>query len=497
MKTLLGQVPFSFHKVYVNGEYVESNSQDYYSLFNPKDGSLVAENIPIADSVDVDKAVKHAEAAFNGPWATFSAAQRSECLRKLADLLETRLHDVLLLDSLTTGNPVSLIPTREKNYIKNNLLYYAGWTDKFRGDYFPADDGIVKLVRQEPIGVCAAILPYNSPVASIFLKAAPCLATGNVLIVKPSEKGPLGSLAIAPLFEEAGFPPGVFQVVSGDGRTGGLLAEHMRIRKISFTGSVATGKKIQIAAAQSNLKRVTLELGGKNPVVIFEDADIDNAVTWTTNGILARTGQVCVAASRLYVQKSISEKFISQYVEKMKAASAGIGDPQDPDTKYGPLADSLAFEKVRAMIARAKEEAELVVGGNQIGTEGNFMEPTVFVNPKPDAEIYKSEVFGPVAVIKTFETEAEVIQAANDTEYGLMAGVFTRDITRALRVSARIDSGVVGVNCVSMMSVQAPFGGKKASGIGREFGEYALRAFTEPKTILIKSFRVTKGTEKS
>lgn len=176
-----------------------------------------------------------------------------------------------------------------------------------------------------------------------------------------------------------------------------------------------------------------------------------NALSRTTNGILARTGQVCVAASRLYVHKSISEKFISQYVERMKAASTGIGDPQDPDTKYGPLADSLAFEKVRAMIARAREEAELVVGGNQIGTEGSFIEPTVFVNPKPDAEIYKSEVFGPVAVIKTFDTEAEVIQAANDTEYGLMAGVFTRDITRALRVSARIDSGVVGVNCVSMV----------------------------------------------
>ncbi|KAL6821652.1 aldehyde dehydrogenase [Trichoderma sp. SZMC 28015] len=485
---LLGQsIPISFsktsfNKLYVNGKYIESNSTDTLSLLNPKDGTLVAEKIPIADKVDVDSAVKHAETAFNGPWATFTSSQRSECFRRLADILETRLPDILHLDSLTTGNPVSLIPTREKNYIKNCLLYYAGWTDKLRGDYFPADDGFVKLVRQEPLGVCVAINPYNSPVASLFIKAAPCLATGNVLIVKPSEKSPLGSLAVAPLFEEAGFPPGVVQVLPGDGKTGALLAEHMRI---SFTGSVATGKKIQIAAAQSNLKRVTLELGGKSPAVIFEDADIDNAVTWTINGILARTGQVCVAASRVYVQKSISEKFISQYVERMKAAALGIGDPQDPDTKYGPLADSAAFEKVRAMISRGKEEAELVVGGNQIGTKGCFIEPTVFLNPKPDAEIYRNEVFGPVVVVKTFDTEEEVIEAANDTEYGLMAGVFTRDINRALRVSARIDSGVVGINCVSMMHIQAPFGGKKASGIGREFGEYALRAFTEPKTILI------------
>ncbi|KAH6605265.1 hypothetical protein Trco_006972 [Trichoderma cornu-damae] len=485
--TLLSQpLPISFNKLYVNGQYIEPNSKDALSLLNPKDGTLVAENIPIADSVDVDIAVKHAEAAFNGPWASFTSSQRSDCFRRLADLLETKLPDILLLDSLTTGNPVSLIPTREKNYIKNCLLYYAGWTDKLRGDYFPADDGFVKLVRQEPLGVCAAINPYNSPVASLFIKAAPCLATGNVLIVKPSEKSPLGSLAVAPLFEEAGFPPGVVQILPGDGKTGAILADHMRVRKISFTGSVATGKKIQVAAAQSNLKRVTLELGGKSPAVIFEDADIDNAITWTVNGILARTGQVCVAASRVYVQRSISEKFISRYIERMKEAAMAMGDPQDPDTKYGPLADSSAFEKVRGMILRGKEEAELVVGGNQIGTEGCFVEPTVFLNPKPDAEIYRSEVFGPVVVVKTFDTEEEVVEAANDTEYGLMAGVFTRDINRALRVSARIDSGVVGVNCVSMMHIQAPFGGKKASGIGREFGEYALRAFTEPKTILIK-----------
>ena len=319
----------------------------------------------------------------------------------------------------------------------------------------------------------------------MILKVAPALATGNVIIVKPSEKTPLGSLAICKLFEQAGIPKGVVQVLPGDGTTGALLASHMQIRKISFTGSIPTGKKIQELAARSNLKRVTLELGGKSPALVFDDCNLDNAVTWTTNAILARSGQVCVAATRLYVQKGISEKFIQKYTEKMKAAVGGLGDPQDMSVTLGPLVDQTQFERVKAMIAKGKEEAELVVGGVQHGETGCYMEPTVFLNPKKDAEIYKKEIFGPVAVIKTFETEEEVLTMANDTEYGLMSGVFTANVTRALRIAGKLDSGVVGVNCVSYMNMQVPFGGRKQSGIGREFGEYVLRAYTEPKTILI------------
>jgi acyl-CoA reductase-like NAD-dependent aldehyde dehydrogenase len=311
------------------------------------------------------------------------------------------------------------------------------------------------------------------------------LATGNVIIVKLSEKTPLGSLAIAPLFEQAGFPKGCVQVITGKGETGSLLSSHMRIRKISFTGSVAVGNKVQIAAAQSNLKRVTLELGGKSPAVVFEDANLDNAVTWTTNAILARSGQVCVAATRVYVQKSIAQAFIGKYVTRMKAAALDIGDPQDMSSKLGPLVDEGQFERVKAMVERGKQEAELVVGGGRHGEMGCYIEPTVFLNPKADVEIYKQEIFGPVAIIKTFESEEEVLAAANDTEFGLMSGVFTSDITRAMRLSAKLESGVVGINCVSYMNMQAPFGGKKQSGYGREFGEYSLRAYTEPKTILI------------
>lgn len=335
------------------------------------------------------------------------------------------------------------------------------------------------------MGVCAAINPFNAPVPTLFLKAAPALATGNVLIIKPSEKTPLGTLAVAPLFEKAGFPPGVIQVLPGDGSTGALLAEHMRIRKISFTGSVATGKKVQEAAARSNLKRVTLELGGKSPAVIFEDANLDNALTWTVNAILARSGQVCVAATRVYVQKSIADEFIQRYTAQIKAAVNDLGDPQDASVKLGPLVDATQLERVEGFIARGKQEATLVAGGVRYGETGCYLEPTVFLDPKVDAEIYKTEIFGPVSVIRTFETEEEVLRLANDTEYGLMSGVFTKDISRALRVSAGLETGVVGINCVSYMNMQAPFGGKKQSGIGREFAEYALRAYTEPKTILI------------
>lgn len=333
--------------------------------------------------------------------------------------------------------------------------------------------------------MCAGINPFNAPIATTFLKLAPALATGNVMIVKPSEKTPLGSLALGPLFEQAGFPPGVVQVLSGDGSTGALLAKHMKIRKISFTGSIATGKAIQQAAAASNLKRVTLELGGKSPAVIFEDANLDNALTWTLNAILARSGQVCMSATRVFVQKSISEDFIKKYVEKMKAAANDLGDPQDMSVKMGPLVDQTQFERVKGMVEKGKTEAELVVGGVQHGETGFYMEPTVFLNPRADAEIYQKEIFGPVAVIKTFETEEEAIELANDTEYGLVSGVFTKDVTRAMRVSALLDAGVIGVNCVTYVNMQVPFGGRKQSGTGREMGEYALRAYTEPKTILI------------
>lgn len=381
--------PKDFTKLYINGSFVPSKSGKTYALNNPKDNTEVCNAIPIANEQDVEAAVVAAEAAYQGEWSKFTAMQRTECLHRLAAIMEEELVPILSLDSLTSGNPTSIIPTREKTYIKNCILYFSGWTDKQKGDFFPDDDGFTKIVTHEPLGVCAAVNPFNAPVPTMILKVIPALATGNVIIVKPSEKTPLGSLALAPLFEKAGFPKGVVQVITGPGETGALLASHMRIRKISFTGSIPTGKKVQEAAAKSNLKRVTLELGGKSPAVVFEDANLDNALTWTVNAILARSGQVCVAATRVYVHSSISKDFIDKYTEKMTAAVQDIGDPQDNTVKIGPLVDQSQFERVQAMIEKGKGEAELVVGGVRHGETGCYMEPTVFLNPSADAEIYK------------------------------------------------------------------------------------------------------------
>lgn len=332
----------------------------------------------------------------------------------------------------------------------------------------------------------AGIVPWNGPIGTIGLKAGPALATGNCFILKPSEKTPFSSLALGTLIKEAGFPPGVFQILSGDGSTGALLASHMRIRKVSFTGSISTGKKIQEMAAKSNLKRVTLELGGKSPAVVFDDANLDNAVTWTANAITANTGQVCFAASRVYVQEGIYEKFIEKYKEAMKAKASEIGDPDEKSTNIGPLVDEAQFKRVQGFIERGQQgQGTLAVGGKRVGNKGFFIEPTVFTDVDPKSEIHCEEIFGPVSVVKSFKTEEEILELSNNTNFGLMAGVFTQDINKALRVASEFDSGMVGVNCVSLMFTNTPFGGSKESGLGREGGIHALRAFTEPKTIMV------------
>jgi aldehyde dehydrogenase (NAD+) len=334
--------------------------------------------------------------------------------------------------------------------------------------------------------VTAGVVPWNGPVGTIGLKAAPALATGNCFILKPSEKTPFSSLALGTLIKEAGFPPGVFQVVAGDGSTGALIASHMRIRKVSFTGSIATGKKIQEMAAKSNLKRVTLELGGKSPAVVFDDCDLDNAVTWTANAITANTGQVCFAASRVYVQEGVYDKFIEKYKAAMEAKRKEVGDPNEESTNMGPLVDEAQFKRVSGFIERGQQgQGKLLVGGQRIGDKGFYIEPTVFTDVDPKSEIHCEEIFGPVSVVKSFKTEEEIMELSNNTNFGLMAGVFTQDINKALRVASEFESGMVGVNCISLMFMQTPFGGAKESGLGREGGIHALRAFTDTKTIMV------------
>lgn len=462
---------------------------------------MVATDVSLAGEVDVDAAVAAAEAAFPA-WRRTTPVQRRDMMYRLADLIEANGAALAGLTRLTLGAPFGSFGSFEINLAAEGFRYFAGWTDKFAGESFPQEDGFLKIVRNEPLGVTCGIIPWNGPLGNVGMKAGPALATGNCFILKPSEKTPFGALALGTLIKEAGFPPGVFQVLSGDGSTGALLASHMRVRKVSFTGSTATGRRIQEMAAKSNLKRVTLELGGKSPAVVFDDCDLDNAASWCANAITANSGQVCFAASRVYVQEGIYDRFVEKYKKALEEKAAAVGDPEAEGTVMGPLVDRLQFERVNGFIERGSSQGRLLVGGLKDvpkvcatltllvryvanRQQGFYVQPTVFEGVAEDAEICRNEIFGPVAVLNKFKTEEEIIRKSNDTEFGLMAGVFTQDINRAMRVAAEFESGMVGVNCVSMCFLQAPFGGSKQSGIGRENGINALRMFTEPKTVFV------------
>jgi aldehyde dehydrogenase (NAD+) len=331
---------------------------------NPKDGSLVSSDVPVSGAEDVEAAVSAAEAAFPA-WKKMSPTVRRGLLLKLADLIEANVTALAELGRLTMGAPVS-IGAMEAGMAVEFFRYYAGWTDKFAGETFPQDDGFLKIVRNEPLGVTAAIIPWNGPMVNIALKAPAALASGNCIIVKPSEKAPFPALALGSLIKEAGFPQGVFQVLPGDGTTGALLAGHMRIRKVSFTGSTGTGKKIQEMAAKSNLKRVTLELGGKSPAAVFDDCNVDNAVFWCANGITMNSGQVCYAASRVYVQEGIYDEFVKKYKAAIEERAKAVGDPDAAETMVGPVADKLQYDRVAGFIDRGKSQGTLLSGGQKI-----------------------------------------------------------------------------------------------------------------------------------
>ncbi|KAH7131719.1 Aldehyde/histidinol dehydrogenase [Dactylonectria estremocensis] len=482
-------IPAHLTQLFINNEYVVAKNPKTISVYSPTTGALVSDKVPIAAEEDVNAAVNYAQEAFEhgSPWRSMTGQERQKLLLRFADLLEENQEELARLTRLTLGAPPNPFGMGEIGTAITCFRYYAGWTDKHSGQFFPPDDGFYKVVHNEPLGVVAGIIPWNGPLASVGLKAAPALATGNVFILKPSEKTPFAAAALGKLIVEAGFPPGVFQVLGGDGSTGQLLASHMRVSKVSFTGSVPTGKAVQVMAAKSNLKRVTLELGGKSPAVVFDDADLPNAVKWTVNALTSNSGQICFAATRVYVQDGIYDKFVEAYARMINEKLHVLGDPEQEGIEIGPVIDKGQYERILGFIENAKNngEGELLAGGSRIGSKGYYIQPTIFANTTPDASIYKNEIFGPVVVINKFETEEDVIQRSNDSAYGLMSGVFTQNINRALRLASRFDSGVVGVNCISLIHCSTPFGGTKESGIGREFGEFALRAYTEPKTVLI------------
>lgn len=469
-------------QLFVNNEY--TNAPSTFSVYNPRDNSLVSDKVPQAGEQEVDAAVSAAEAACS-QWKAVPATERRQILVKFASLIEQHAEALGELTRITLGAPYQAFGKFEIGLCSEAFLYNAGWTDKFGGEAYPQQDGFMRITRHEPLGVTAGIVPWNGPLGTIGLKASPALATGNCFILKPSEKTPLAALALGPLVREAGFPPGVFQVLSGDGSTGALLASHMRVRKVSFTGSIATGKRIQKMAAESNLKRVTLELGGKSPAVVFDDCNLDNAVTWCVNAITANSGQVCFAASRVYVQQGVFDEFTKRYKAALEDRATRISDPEEASTLMGPLVDKSQFQRVSGFVERGTQAHSLLTGGQRVGNQGFFIQPTVFTGVEPSSELYKEEIFGPVSILNSFNSEDEVLKKANATEYGLMAGVFTQDINKAMRVSSEFESGMVGINCISINFLNVPFGGSKQSGLGRECGRSVLEHFTEPKTVMI------------
>ncbi|KAF2104085.1 putative aldehyde dehydrogenase [Rhizodiscina lignyota] len=475
-------------QLFINNEYVDAKSGEFLTLYNPTDDTLVSDKIHSAGEADIDAAVAAAKAAFKGPWGKMGPTSRAKILFKFADLVRQKAEDLGKLESLAMGSAVST-QTLGSHACADLLTYYAGWADKLLGETsYPGEDGKYKISQREPIGVCSGIGAWNASYLLFGWKVAPALAAGNTFIYKPSEKSPLGLLALGPLIKEAGFPPGVINIVNGAGKTGALLASHMEIRQIGFTGSTATGRRIQEAAAKSNLKRVSLELGGKSPSIIFDDADLETAVTKSAQGVLVNTGQVCAMASRIFVQEGIADQFIGALKGALEGASASgaIGDPMNKNTMVGPVADKAQFDRVMSYIESGKKDGQLVTGGTRKGDKGNFIEPTIFKNTPSDAKIVREEVFGPVATVQTFKTEEEAIEMANDTIFGLSACVFTKNISRALRVTRQIEAGTVAVNDFFFPTVDTGFGGFKQSGYGREGGPEGINDYLQFKTIHIK-----------
>ena len=470
----------------INNDWVESCSGSRFETINPATGEAIC-NVAEADTADVDKAVQAARAAFtSGEWSKMSASRRGELLYKLADLIEQNIEDLARLESLDNGKPLNESLNIDLPAVIACYRYFAGWADKIQGKTIPINGPFLCYTRHEPIGVVGQIIPWNFPLLMQAWKLAPALATGNTVVLKPAEQTPLSALRVGELIVEAGFPPGVVNILPGYGRTAGAaIAHHMDIDKVAFTGSTEVGRLIMEAAAKSNLKRVTLELGGKSPNIVFADADMDEAIEGAHQALFFNQGQCCTAGSRLFVEEKCYDEFVAKSVERAKQRI--VGDPFDEKTQQGPQVDREQFHKVMGYVESGMcQGAQLLCGGNRIGDRGFFIEPTVFADVQDNMKIAQEEIFGPVMSIIKFKDLDEVIQRANATIYGLTAAVWTRDITKAHAIANNVRAGTVWVNCYNVIDSAAPFGGFKQSGIGRELSEYGLEQYTEIKTVTVK-----------
>ncbi|CAF9924863.1 MAG: hypothetical protein GOMPHAMPRED_003746 [Gomphillus americanus] len=451
-------------QLFINGEWTDPKQGKKFDIEDPSTGkNLVAR-----------KAFK--------TWSKTDARERAKILFRLADLMEQHGDDLIAIECADTGKTFKSCTAIDLPASVATIRYYAGWADKIHGTTVNTP-GMMAYTRREPIGVCGQITPWNFPLLMFCWKIGPALATGNVVVIKTAESTPLSALKMAELIKEAGFPPGVFNLVSGFGKTAGAaIAKHMDIDKVAFTGSTVTGREILKAAATSNLKKVTLELGGKSPNIIFDDADVEQAVKWSSFGINLHMGQVCHAGSRIYVQEGIYDKFLKAFTAEMKSRT--VGD-QWSGSDQGPQNSKMQHDKILSLIASGREEGATVhLGGNKIEKDGGYyIEPTIFTDVRPEFKIMREEIFGPVVSIAKFKTEEEVLEWANDTDYGLAGGCFTKDYARAVRVSEALRAGTVWVNMFNFLTGILPFGGYKQSGIGRECGEAVLQNYLETKSV--------------
>ncbi|MEN8699919.1 aldehyde dehydrogenase family protein [Bacillus infantis] len=471
-------------KLFINGEFVESASQKTFESYNPATGEVLA-TLYEAGPEDIDKAVLAARKAFDeGKWSKMGSAKRSRLMYKLADLMEENKEELAQLETLDNGKPIRETSAADIPLAVEHMRYYAGWTTKIVGQTIPVNGPFFNYTRHEAVGVVGQIIPWNFPLLMAMWKLGAALATGCTVVLKPAEQTPLSALYLAELIQEAGFPEGVVNIVPGFGETAGQpLVDHPQVDKIAFTGSTEVGKMIMQRASKT-LKRVTLELGGKSPNIILPDADMTKAIPGALNGVMFNQGQVCCAGSRVFIQKKQFDNVVSDMVDHAKKIKQGAG--LHADTQIGPLVSTEQQNRVLGYIEKGVSEgAELLVGGNKPYEEGYFVSPTIFADVRDEMTIAKEEIFGPVISAMPYEDLDELIARANNSEYGLAAGVWTKDVSKAHYIASQLRAGTVWVNCYNAFDAASPFGGYKQSGMGREMGSYALNNYTEVKSVWI------------